>query len=317
MRCPPYLLKKVRFGGETFRLKRRLRDLGVATVCEQALCPNVSECFAAGELTFMAMGEVCTRSCRFCGVKRGKPPPLDPGEPERIARAAKELGLKFVVITSVTRDDLEDGGAGHLAAVIRRVREERPGAGVEILVPDFGGDGAALETVLEAGPDVLGHNLETVRRLYPEARRESDYRRSLGVLARASRRGTVPVKSGFMVGLGETDGEIGELMAGIYDAGARMLTVGHYLPPTAKHLPLVRPRPEEDFEKFRQQALARGFLSVRSGPFVRSSHHAREQLEDLKNRRERAEIVEAVSGRGGINASGRKPGSLLYCKKYV
>ena len=295
MRCPPYLLKKVRFGGETFRLKRRLRSLEVATVCEQALCPNVSECFAAGELTFMAMGEVCTRSCRFCGVRRGRPLPLDPGEPEKIARAAKELGLNFVVITSVTRDDLEDGGASHLAAVIRRMKEDLPGAGVEILVPDFGGGGAALETVLEAGPDVFGHNLETVRRLYPEARPDSDYRRSLKVISAAAGYG-IPVKSGFMVGLGETEDEIEELMADIYAAGARMLTVGHYLPPTAKHLSLVRPRPEEAFEEYRRQARARGFQSVRSGPFVRSSHRAGEQLADLKNRREKAKRAETASG---------------------
>ncbi len=285
MRCPPYLLKKVRFGGDTFRLKRRLRDLGVATVCEQALCPNVSECFSEGELTFMAMGEICTRSCRFCGVKRGQPLPPDPEEPEKIARAAEELGLNFVVITSVTRDDLEDGGAGHLAAVIRRVKERLPEAGVEILVPDFGGDEAALETVLEAGSDVLGHNLETVRRLYPAARPDSDYRRSLEVLARAAQWG-LPVKSGFMVGLGETDEEIGELMADIYAAGARMLTVGHYLPPTAQHLPLVRPRPEKDFEEYRRKARALGFPVVSSGPFVRSSHLARRQWSDWKNRRE-------------------------------
>lgn len=293
MRVPPYLLKKVRFGGETFRLKQRLRSLGVATVCEQALCPNISECFSAGELTFMAMGEICTRSCRFCGVRRGRPHPLDPEEPKKIARAAKELGLKFVVITSVTRDDLPDGGAAHLAAVIRRVKEVLPEAGVEILIPDFGGDEAALEIVLEAGPDVLGHNLETVRRLYPAARRDSDYRRSLGVLAQASRPGTAPVKSGFMVGLGETEEEIEELMADIYDAGPRMLTVGHYLPPTAAHLPLVRPRTEENFEKYRQQALAQGFRSVRSGPFVRSSHQARRQWLDLKNSRESATVPQA------------------------
>ncbi len=280
-RCPPYLLKKVRFGGETFRLKQRLRSLGVATVCEQALCPNISECFAAGELTFMAMGEICTRSCPFCGVKRGRPLLLDPEEPEKIARAARELDLNFVVITSVTRDDLPDGGADHLAAVIRRMKEVLPEAGVEILVPDFGGAEADLETVLKAEPDVLGHNLETVRRLYPEARPDSDYRRSLEVLSRTARAG-IPVKSGFMVGLGETEEEIGELMADIYAAGASMLTIGHYLPPTAKHLPLVRPRPEEKFEEYRRQALSFGFRSVRSGIFVRSSHHAREQLADLQ-----------------------------------
>ncbi len=290
MRCPPYLLKKVRFGGETFRLKQRLRSLGVATVCEQALCPNISECFSAGELTFMAMGEICTRSCRFCGVKRGSPLPLDPEEPEKIAQAARELKLNFVVITSVTRDDLEDGGAGQLARIIRKVRETLPEAGVEILIPDFQGEPTALETVLKARPDVLGHNLETVARLYPQARRDSDYQRSLKVLARAAEDGSLPVKSGFMVGLGETDGEIEELIDDIYLAGARMLTIGHYLPPTARHLPLVRPRPEEIFEEYRRKALDRGFQSVRSGPFVRSSHRAREQWSEWKSFRERANL---------------------------
>ncbi|MDP8235560.1 MAG: lipoyl synthase [Candidatus Erginobacter occultus] len=293
MRCPPYLLKKVRLGGKTFRLKQRLRSLGVATVCEQALCPNISECFTAGELTFMAMGEICTRSCRFCGVNRGRPLPLDPEEPEKIARAARELKLNFVVITSVTRDDLVDGGAAHLAAVIRRVKEELPESGVEVLVPDFGGNPAALNTVLEAGPDVIGHNLETVRRLYPQARRDSDYRRSLKVLSSAARSGKIPVKSGFMVGLGETEEEIEELMSDIFTAGARMLTIGHYLPPTARHLPLVRPRPEEKFAQYRRRAQALGFPSVRSGVFVRSSHRAREQWADLINYRKRFNLTKA------------------------
>jgi lipoyl synthase len=293
MRCPPYLLKKIRFGGETFRIKQRLRSLGVATVCEQALCPNISECFGAGELTFMAMGEICTRGCRFCGVRRGLPLPLDPEEPEKIAAAAKKLELKFVVITSVTRDDLADGGADHLAAVIRQVKANLPGTGVEILVPDFGGDPAALKTVLKAEPDVLGHNLETVRRLYPAARKGSDYGRSLQLLSRASRSGTVAVKSGFMVGLGETEEEIEELMSDIFTAGARMLTIGHYLPPTTRHLPLVRPRPEEKFAEYRRRAQALGFPSVRSGVFVRSSHRAREQWSDLKNSQKRFNLTEA------------------------
>jgi lipoic acid synthetase len=293
MRCPPYLLKKIHFGGETFRIKQRLRALGVATVCEQALCPNISECFSAGELTFMAMGEICTRGCRFCGVRRGQPLPLDPEEPEKIAAAAKELELKYVVLTSVTRDDLADGGGRHLAAVIRRVRELLPEAGVEILVPDFGGDEAALHMVLEAGPDVLGHNLETVRRLYPAARPGSDYRRSLKVLSDAAQAGNIPVKSGFMVGLGETEEEIEELISDILAAGARMLTIGHYLPPTTKHLPLVNPRPPEEFEKYRRQAKALGYQSVRSGVFVRSSHHAREQWSDLINYLKRFNLTEA------------------------
>ncbi|MFH1039413.1 MAG: lipoyl synthase [PVC group bacterium] len=276
-RLPGHLLKKVRLGGETFRLKRLLRSLEVATVCEQALCPNISECFEAGELTFMIMGSVCTRDCRFCGVKTGTAVPLDPDEPQKVATAAKRLGLKYIVLTSVTRDDLPDGGAGHVAACIRLLREKLPAAGVEALVPDFGGDPRSLRTVLEAGPDVLGHNMETVRRLYPLARPRSDYTRSLEVLRSASRAEDILIKSGFMVGLGESDTEILQLMRDIRRAGCRMLTIGHYLPPTAGHLALVSPHPPEKFEEYRDQALKLGFRSVRSGVFVRSSHRACEQ----------------------------------------
>ncbi len=279
-RLPGYLLKKVRFGGETFRIKRFLRSFQVATVCEQALCPNISECFEAGELTFMIMGSVCTRDCRFCGVRTGTPAPLDPEEPEKVAKAAKRLGLQYIVLTSVTRDDLPDGGAAHVADCIRRLREELSPAGVEALIPDFGGDLRALRTVLEARPDVLGHNMETVRRLYPLARRLSDYERSLEVLRTAAGRSDLLVKSGFMIGLGETDEEIRELMRDIRDTGCRMLTIGHYLPPTVEHLALVAPRPPAKFEEYRDWALKLGFASVRSGVFVRSSHHAREQMRE-------------------------------------
>ena len=284
MRLPKYLLKKVRMGGETFKLKQLLRSLDVTTICENALCPNITECFEAGELTFMIMGSTCARDCGFCGVASGQPEALDPDEPDRIAAAAEELKLKYVVLTSVTRDDLPDGGAGHFAACIRTLHDRIPGVGVEVLIPDFNGYRTALETVLRGNPDVLAHNLETVKRLYHQARTGSDYRQSLDILRIAAKtRPDIPVKSGFMVGLGETEEEIEELMRDIHATGCAMLTIGHYLPPTRKNIPLVNPVPPEKFEEYQDQALKMGFKSVRSGVFVRSSHHAFEQLKSEKN----------------------------------
>lgn len=282
-RLPDYLLKKVKLGGETFKLKQLLRSLEVSTVCENALCPNISECFEAGELTFMIMGSTCSRNCGFCGVTSGNPSPLDPDEPDRIAEAAEELKLKYVVLTSVTRDDLPDGGAGHFATCVRTLHDRMPGVGVEVLIPDFQGNPTVLETVLRENPDVLAHNLETVKRLYYQARTGSDYRRSLDILRIAAKtRPDIPIKSGFMVGLGETEEEIEELMLDIRATGCAMLTIGHYLPPTRKNIPLVNPVPPEKFEEFREEALKMGFKSVRSGVFVRSSHRAFEQLKEAR-----------------------------------
>lgn len=280
-RLPEYLLKKVKLGGDTFRLKQLLRSLEVSTVCENALCPNITECFEAGEVTFMIMGSICSRNCGFCGVTSGSPSALDPAEPEKIAAAAARLKLKYVVLTSVTRDDLPDGGASHFADCIRRLHDQLPSVGVEVLIPDFKGNRPALETVLQENPDVLAHNLETGKRLYHQARNGSDYQRSLDILRSAAMiRPDIPVKSGFMVGLGETDEEIEELMRDIRATGCTMLTIGHYLPPTRKNIPLVNPVPPEKFEEYRDQALKIGFKSVRSGVFVRSSHHAFKQLEE-------------------------------------
>lgn len=278
-RLPAYLLKKVKLGGDTFKLKQMLRNFDVSTVCENALCPNISECFEAGELTFMIMGATCSRNCGFCGVKSGSPSALDPEEPEKIATAAKELNLNYVVLTSVTRDDLSDGGAAHFAACVRMLKLQIRGVGVEVLIPDFQGDQAALETVLRENPEVMAHNLETVKRLYRLARKGSDYNRSLDILRfSVEKRPDIPVKSGFMVGVGETEEEIYELMRDIHATGCSMLTIGHYLPPTRNNIPLVNPVLPEKFELFRDRALKMGFLSVRSGIFVRSSHHAFSQL---------------------------------------
>jgi len=281
-RLPGYLLKKVKLGGETFKIKQLLRSLNVTTVCENALCPNITECFEAGEVTFMIMGSICSRNCGFCGVTSGQPSILDPDEPKKIADAAMKLKLKYVVLTSVTRDDLPDGGAVHFAACIHTLHEQLPGVGVEVLIPDFQGNRTALETVLRENPEVLAHNLETVKRLYSIARSGSDYQRSLDILRIAAEtRPDIPVKSGFMVGLGETEEEIEGLMRDIRATGCVMLTIGHYLPPTRKNLPLVNPVPPEKFEEFRDRALKIGFKSVASGVFVRSSHHARKQLKSI------------------------------------
>ncbi|MEA1928842.1 MAG: lipoyl synthase, partial [Candidatus Auribacterota bacterium] len=282
-RLPKYLLKKVELGGETFKLKKLLRSLEVSTVCEEALCPNITECFKAGELTFMLMGSICSRNCGFCGVTSGIPSPLDLEEPEKISDAAERLKLKYVVLTSVTRDDLPDGGAGHFAACIRKLKDRIPGVGVEVLIPDFQGDREALGVVLRENPEVLAHNLETVKRIYHQARAGSNYHRSLEVLGSAAKiRPDIPVKSGFMVGLGETDAEIEELMRDIRATGCTMLTIGHYLPPTRKNIPLVNLVPPEKFEEYRDRALKIGFKSVSSGIFVRSSYHAREHWMNWK-----------------------------------
>jgi len=283
-RLPDYLLKKVRLGGETFKLKRLLRSFEVTTVCENALCPNITECFEAGELTFMIMGSTCSRNCGFCGVRSGNPSALDQDEPGKIVAAAEELKLQYVVLTSVTRDDLSDGGAAHFAVCVRELKDRIPGVGVEVLIPDFQGDFQAVNTVLRENPDVLAHNLETVKRLYHHARPGADYNRSLDILRIAAEtRPDIPVKSGFMLGLGETDPEIEELMVDIHATGCSMLTIGHYLPPTRENIPMINPVPPEKFEELRDQALERGFKSVSSGVFVRSSHHAREQLKSWQS----------------------------------
>ena len=222
----------------------------------------------------MILGDVCTRACAFCAVAKGSPGPLDPNEPSATAAAVRSLGLHYAVITSVTRDDLPDGGAGHFAEVIRAVREACPGTRIEALIPDFGGDTAALETLLGAGPDALNHNLETVESLYPLIRRpRENYRRALGVLAAAARRG-VPVKSGLMVGLGESEEDLLRTFADLRSAGCGLLTIGQYLRPSAAHVPVARYYPPAEFDRLRTSALKFGFRDVASGPLVRSSYFA-------------------------------------------
>mgnify|MGYP005841888157 CR=1 FL=1 len=274
-RKPPWL--KVRFpGGPNYlRLKALMRAGGLHTVCEEAHCPNVGECWEAGTATFLILGDTCTRSCGFCAVKSGRPSGLDALEPLRVARAVQAMGVAHAVVTSVNRDDLPDGGAGVFAETIRRIRRLSPGATVEVLIPDFMGDWDALATVLRARPDVLNHNTETVPRLYRRVRPKARYERSLELLRRAKAMDpAVITKSGLMVGLGETRQELFQVFADLADAGVDALTVGQYLRPGPRYLPVVRYYTPEEFDTLRVDALALGFRYVEAGPLVRSSYRA-------------------------------------------
>lgn len=247
---------------------------GVESVCREARCPNRGECFAAGTATFLILGTACTRACRFCAIAHAERPAApDPGEAERVAAAAREMGLRYVVVTSVTRDDLPDGGAGHFAATVRALREAISGVKVELLIPDLQGDERALATVFESRPDVLNHNVETTAALQAAVRPQADYRRSLGVLRAAAAAGLV-AKSGLMLGLGETEEDVARTLEDLRTAGVRLLTLGQYLPPSARHYPLARHVPPEEFEAWRERALAMGFEGVAAGPMVRSSYRA-------------------------------------------
>ena len=267
-------------GGERFtEIKRILRDAGLHTVCEEASCPNIGECFGHGTATFMIMGSLCTRRCPFCDVAHGRPQPLDPEEPRHLGETIARMKLRYVVITSVDRDDLRDGGAGHFVDCIRAVRALSPGTRIEILTPDFRGRlERALEVLDAAPPDVMNHNLETVARLYRQARPGSDYAHSLELLrAFKARHPQVPTKSGLMVGLGETNEEILEVMRDLRAHGVEMLTVGQYLQPSRHHLPVLRFAHPDEFRMFEREAGRMGFVNAACGPMVRSSYHADRQ----------------------------------------
>jgi lipoic acid synthetase len=247
---------------------------GLRTVCREARCPNVGECWGAGTATVILLGDVCTRGCAFCGVTAGAPAPPDPSEPDRVAKAAAELSWRHVVVTSVTRDDLPDGGAAHFASVVRALRREAPGAAVELLVPDFAGNAAALRRVVDAAPDILAHNVETVPRLYPSVRKGAAYDRSLDLFRRAAAmRPSLPLKSGIMVGFGETEGEVAAVFRDLFAAGCRSITVGQYLPPSRDHLPPSEYVSPDRFGLFAETARGIGFDRVLSGPLVRSSYY--------------------------------------------
>jgi lipoic acid synthetase len=281
-RIPAFARKKYNIG-ELAAVKARLRELGLHTVCESAKCPNIGECFKKPTATFMILGEVCTRQCAFCSVKKGQTLPPNPDEPGNIAIAVGKLGLKHAVITSVTRDDLPDGGAGQFEAVISILKREFPELVVEVLTPDFKGATAALRKVLEAGPHIFNHNLETVPRLYMKVRPQAVYGRSLEVLRAAkSFRPEVYVKSGIMAGLGETYDEVVSVMRDLRDAGCDLLTIGQYLRPSKENLKVEEYVLPEVFESYAETGKRMGFLSVASAPFVRSSYNAEEVFAVIK-----------------------------------
>jgi lipoic acid synthetase len=273
--------------GEYEEVRAMMRRLSLVTVCEEARCPNIHECWARERTaTFMLMGDVCTRTCGFCAVAQGRPGALDPEEPERVAQAVRELRLSHAVVTSVNRDDLSDGGAAHFVATIRAIRRRVPGCTVEVLIPDFCGNWEALALVLREVPDILNHNLESVGRLYRRVRPQARYERSLELIARADERrradGTaMKTKSGVMVGLGETMEELRGALADLRSSGCDIATIGQYLQPHGHRLPVERYYTPDEFETLRREAEAMGFLRVESGPLVRSSYHARRALEGV------------------------------------
>lgn len=272
---PRWLRRTLPTGPEYEQIRRLLKGHALTTVCQEAKCPNQFECYGQGTATFMILGDRCTRNCRFCAV--GHPPegPPDPGEPQRVAEAVALLDLRYAVVTSVTRDDLADGGAALFAETIRAIRDRKPATLIEVLIPDLRGDRAALATILDAGPDVLNHNIETVPRLYPEVRPQAIYQRSLELIRRVKEsHPNLPTKSGLMLGLGETLAELAETWRGLLTAGCDILTMGQYLQPSGEHLPVQRFVPPEEFAELEQQAYAYGFAGVAAGPFVRSSYQA-------------------------------------------
>ena len=280
---PRWLKKRLPTGPEYEKVKGLIDKDRLHTVCQEAKCPNIWECFSQQTATFLIMGSRCTRNCGFCSVVEGPAEPPDPAEPERVAAAAQQMGLSYVVITSVTRDDLTDGGAGFFAQSIEAVHRRIPSAKVEVLIPDFQGNEKALQTVLKARPDILNHNIETVPRLYPIVRPQASYRRSLQLLSRVQVSAPgLPIKSGLMLGLGESDEELHTTLKDLFEAGCRILTLGQYLQPSKAHLPVKRFVPPAEFENWKHAALEMGFSEVASGPFVRSSYHARELYQALK-----------------------------------
>ena len=286
---PDWLKVRVPATGSESEILRLVEDKSLHTVCQEACCPNLGECWGVERTaTFMLMGDVCTRHCGFCAVAQGTGRPLDPEEPRHVAEAVKTLGVAHAVVTSVNRDELPDGGAAHFAATIRAIRSLAPGVTVEVLIPDFLGSAAALATVLDEGPEVLNHNVETVPRLYRRVRPDAIYTRSLELLARAAKRRdeereteekiSLKVKSGIMVGLGESRDELSSALADLRASGVDVVTVGQYLQPHARRLPIERYYTPEEFEEIRKEGEALGFFRVESGPLVRSSYHARRAL---------------------------------------
>ena len=274
---PDWLKMPSRGAEEAARIRSILMKYSLSTVCRQAKCPNLGYCYQRGTATFLIMGNICTRSCGYCaiGPASEKPSPLNPGEPELVAKAAEEMNLSYVVITSVTRDDLPDGGAEHFVKTVKALRDKIEGVRIELLTPDFNGNHAALEILSEANPDVFNHNLETVRNLFPEVRPDASYDLSLSILALFGKLSpSTPLKSGLMLGLGEQDSDVRKAIQDLRSSGVTMLTLGQYLQPSRKHWPVDRYVTPEEFDNWKDFALSEGFNSVASGPLVRSSYHA-------------------------------------------
>lgn len=281
---PRWLKRRIPSGTTYQQIQALLKKSQLHTVCQEPLCPNLWECFSNQTATFLILGDRCTRACQFCAVSHGQPELPDPEEPDRVARAAKRMELRYVVVTSVTRDDLPDGGAGHFARTIRAIRGKNSHVKVEVLIPDFQGNLDALKTVIDANPDVVNHNIETVSPLYPSVRPGAVYRRSIGLLKRVKDLDpSIPTKSGLMLGLGETPEGIRQTFQDLLVAGCRILTLGQYLQPSKDHLPVYRFIPPEEFDIWRETALQMGFAEVASGPFVRSSYHAKELFQSFSS----------------------------------
>ena len=280
MRKPPWLKKRIPPFQDVQKVRSILEQTDLHTVCQEARCPNLGECFARETATFLILGRVCTRDCGFCAVERGAPGPPDEAEPQRVAQAVQKMGLHYVVITSVTRDDLPDGGASSFAKTIRAIRALNPKIKVEVLIPDFKGDQDSLKTVLKESPEILNHNIETIPRFYPRVRPLADYKRSLDLLKKSRKDCPhIPTKSGYMLGFGETREEVLELLRDLKEAGCDFLTIGQYLQPRQDRLPVIRFVPPEEFEEYKRIAERMGFRAVASGPFVRSSFHAAQMFE--------------------------------------
>lgn len=280
LRKPNWLKIKISGGKEYVKIKEIVEKNKLHTICSSGKCPNIGECWSKGAATFMIMGEICTRSCKFCATQTGKPLPLDPNEPKSIANSVKIMNLRHTVITSVDRDELEDGGANHWAKTILEIREASPNTIVEVLIPDFNADAALINIVVDAKPDIISHNIETVRRITPLVRSKAKYDVSLKSLSIISASG-IMTKSGIMVGIGETKNEIEETIADLYNVGCRMLTIGQYLQPTKDNLEVDRYVHPDEFEQYKQFALNLGYKQVESGPLVRSSYMAENSFTNI------------------------------------
>lgn len=278
LRKPEWLRRRLTNAHDYQKLKTRLKTGGLHTICESGACPNQGECWGQGTATFMILGDICTRSCCFCNVKTGKPKQADPNEPKNVALAIADMGVKHCVITSVDRDDLPDGGAAHWAETIKTIKENNPQTTIEALIPDFKGSMEDVQKIIEAKPEVISHNLETVRRLTKEVRVFADYNRSLHVLDFIARNSNIRTKSGIMLGLGETEQEIFETMDDLLEVNCQVITLGQYLQPTTRHLPVQKYVHPDDFTRYGEAAKAKGFLFVESAPLVRSSYHAEKHV---------------------------------------